>query len=190
MVLLAAVTSSWAFFSSLRQPSRLVWASCCLAAPADRSAFSCSNRSLVCAMLSSRPRTSAWRPATSAAREDSFPRSSRNCLVSPWALAVMAVSLCCNSSSSRRFSVSAASISSILAFVWSIWDTMPPERSSCPFSSSSIREMLALLFSTFPRSTAICPSSCWWVAESIFTFRRTVSSSPSRVRRASPSWSA
>ena len=35
------------FFSSLRQPSRLVWASCCLAAPADRSAFSCSNRSLV-----------------------------------------------------------------------------------------------------------------------------------------------
>ena len=44
--------------------------------------------------LSSNPRQSASRPARSAAREDSLPRNSRNCLVRPWALAVMAVSCC------------------------------------------------------------------------------------------------
>ena len=44
MVLFAAVTFSRAVRSSFRQRSRLVWASWCREAPAERSSFSCSSR--------------------------------------------------------------------------------------------------------------------------------------------------
>ena len=72
----------------------------------ERSLVSSSKRCADCCILSSRPRQSASLPAISAAREDSLPRSSRNCLDMPCALAVMAASSCCSFSMALRLSFS------------------------------------------------------------------------------------
>ena len=68
----------------------------------------------------------------------------------------------------------------------SIWAVIPPLRSSAPCSSLSIRRILPLLLSTFPRSTAIWPSNCWCIPSSMLTFTRIFSSSSSLLRKFPP----
>ena len=139
ITLLEAVTCSLAFSSSRRQSSRSFPACSSRSDPADRSPSSSSRRVWAVFRFSSMARTSASQPAMSAVRADSRVRSSRNCRLRPWAEAVISLSFCWEAWMAWRISRRSRSICSTRWAVWAIWLSMPPDRSSWPRISSSMR---------------------------------------------------